>query len=65
MRSASGLRGRRLKPDAVYTVAANELIATGDHFPALRDHGRRKRVVGTDLEALTAWIERLPRPFGD
>jgi 5'-nucleotidase len=54
--------GRPLDPSATYTVAANELIATSDRFTALRDRGRGKAPVGTDLEALTRYVERLRGP---
>jgi 5'-nucleotidase len=45
-------------PGAVYTVAANEIIARGERFTAMRDHAWDRRVVGTDLDALVAWFER-------
>jgi 5'-nucleotidase len=57
---ASGLRGRRLDPDRLYTVAANELIATGARFSVLRDHGLGKHPVGTDVQALVSYLERYP-----
>ncbi|HYP49084.1 MAG TPA: bifunctional UDP-sugar hydrolase/5'-nucleotidase, partial [Thermoleophilaceae bacterium] len=47
-----------IRPERSYGVAANALIATGDRFPAMRDGARAKRVVGSDLEALVAWVER-------
>jgi 5'-nucleotidase len=52
--------GRALDPRRLYTVAANELIATGARFSVLRDRGRRKRAVGTDVEALVSYLERRP-----
>ena len=53
----SGMRSPdEIDPKRSYSVAANELIAEGERFPALRDHARGKRPVGTDLEALTAWV---------
>jgi 5'-nucleotidase len=55
----SGMRSpEAIEPGRVYSVAANALIATGDRFPALRDRAWGKRVVGSDLEALVAWVER-------
>jgi 5'-nucleotidase len=48
-----------IDPGAVYTVAANGIIAGGERFTAMRDRAWDKRVVGTDLEALVAWFERL------
>jgi 2',3'-cyclic-nucleotide 2'-phosphodiesterase (5'-nucleotidase family) len=53
----AGLRAP-FDPDATYTVAANELIATGPAFPALRDGARGSRAVGTEVEALTRYVER-------
>jgi 5'-nucleotidase len=52
--------GRELDPEKLYSVAANELIATGSRFSVLRDRGQRKRTVGTDVQALTAYLERHP-----
>jgi hypothetical protein len=56
--------GRPLDPDRRYTVAANELIATGSRFSVLRRRGRGKEAVGTDVEALVSYLERHPRGFG-
>ena len=53
--------GRPLDPDRIYTVAANELIATGNRFTVLRDRGRDKTPVGTDTQALVSYLERHPR----
>jgi 5'-nucleotidase len=53
-------RGRPLQPDRLYTVAANELIATGARFSAMRDRGQDKQTVGTDAQALTSYLERRP-----
>ncbi len=52
---------RRVDPDRLYTVAANELIATGGRFSVLRDHGLGKRPVGTDVQALVSYLESHPR----
>jgi 5'-nucleotidase len=60
---SSGLP-RRIDPERVYTVAANELIATGDRFSALRDHGIGKRPVGTDVQALVSYLEHRPGALG-
>jgi 5'-nucleotidase len=51
--------GRPVRPDRSYTLVANELIAKGEAFSALRDGGRRKRLLDTDLEALVAHVRRL------
>jgi 5'-nucleotidase len=56
--------GRPLDPERRYTVAANELIATGSRFSVLRRRGRDKEPVGTDVEALASYLERHPRGFG-
>jgi 5'-nucleotidase len=56
----SDARGRPLDPDRLYTVAANELIATGARFSVMRDHGQDKQAVGTDTQALTSYLERRP-----
>jgi 5'-nucleotidase len=52
---------RRLDPLAVYTVAANEIVAERAPF----DRGVDREAVGTDLEALVAWLGQAaegPRP---
>jgi hypothetical protein len=56
----SDAHGRPLDPDRLYTVAANELIATGARFSVMRDHGQDKQAVGTDAQALTSYLERRP-----
>ena len=43
-----------LRPDAVYTVAVNGIVADSPPF----DHGADREEVGTDLQALVAWFER-------
>jgi 5'-nucleotidase len=45
---------RDLRPDAVYTVAANGIVAGRPPF----DHAADRETVGTDLQALVAWLER-------
>jgi 5'-nucleotidase len=55
--------GRPLDPSADYTVAANELIATGSRFSVLRRRGRGRVSVGTDVEALVSYLARHPRGF--
>ena len=46
-----------LRPDAVYTVAANGIVAGRAPF----DRGTEREKVGTDLQALVAWLERERR----
>ena len=53
--------GNPIDPGRTYTVAANELIATGDRFAVLRDRGRDKDPVGTDAGALVTYLEQHPR----
>jgi 5'-nucleotidase len=57
----SDARGRPLDPNRLYTVAANELVATGERFGVLRDHGLGKQPVGTDVQALVTYLERHPK----
>ncbi len=53
----SGLE-RPLDRDATYSVVANELIATGDAFPALRDADGRVDALASETEALVRYLER-------
>jgi len=46
-----------LQPDVVYTVAANGIVAGRPPF----DGGSEREQVGTDLQALVAWLERERR----
>jgi 5'-nucleotidase len=46
-----------LRPDAVYTVAANGIVAGRAPF----DRGTDREEVGSDLEALVAWLGRERR----
>jgi 2',3'-cyclic-nucleotide 2'-phosphodiesterase (5'-nucleotidase family) len=55
---------RPLDPDRLYTVAANELIATGDRFSVMQDHGQDKQTVGTDAQALSTYLQRRPGALG-
>jgi 5'-nucleotidase len=52
--------GQPLDPGRFYTVAANELIATGLRFSVLSERARQKRTVGTDAQALASYIARHP-----
>ncbi len=45
---------RDLQPDAVYTVAANGIVAERPPFSSAIE----RQLVGTDLEALVAWLGR-------
>jgi 5'-nucleotidase len=48
-----------IDPHATYTVSANEWMATGEGFPALRDAGRRlPGSPGSETEALVRYVER-------
>ena len=65
--------GHPLDDERSYTVVANDLIAGGERFPALRA-GTGRRRIGTDLQALVNWLSRRGarrrlnppggRPFG-
>jgi 5'-nucleotidase len=45
-------------PAATYTVSANEWMASGDGFPALRDAPRAGPAIGSETEALARYVER-------
>ena len=53
----SGLEA--VEPTGVYTVAVNGVFAAARRFPPF-ERARDRRVVGTDLEALVAWLGRPP-----
>lgn len=55
--------GEAVRPEAIYTLVANEPIAGHGAFSVLFERGRNRQLLGTDLEALTAWVQRLPRGF--
>jgi len=48
----------RLDPDAAYVVSANEWMATGNGFPALRDATKLGDPVGSETAALVRYVER-------
>ena len=52
---ASGLE--EVDPGGVYSVAANGVLAAGERFGAF-DRALARETVGTDLEALVAWLSR-------
>jgi 2',3'-cyclic-nucleotide 2'-phosphodiesterase (5'-nucleotidase family) len=52
---ASGLEA--VRPERSYTVAANAVLAAGRRFPAF-ERARNPERIGTDLEALVAWLAR-------
>jgi len=47
-----------IDPSATYSVSANEWMATGDGFPALRDAERSGAPIGSEAEALVRYVER-------
>ncbi len=55
--------GRPLEPERSYTVAASELLATGQRLATLRAQSWAARPVGTEVEALVAEVERQPAGF--
>lgn len=50
-------KAKELRPEVVYTVAVNGIVAGRAPF----DRGTERERVGTDLEALVAWLERRYR----
>ncbi|MEW6635430.1 MAG: 5'-nucleotidase C-terminal domain-containing protein [Actinomycetota bacterium] len=55
--------GAPIDRSATYTVAANSFIATGgDGFTVFKE-GTNQQTLGSDLEALEAYIDGLPQPF--
>ena len=55
--------GTPLGRSATYTVAANSFIATGgDGFTVFKE-GQNPNTLGSDLDALEAYIDGLPSPF--
>ncbi len=55
--------GEPVEPDRTYSLVANELIAGKGAFSVLRERGQNRQLLGTDLEALVAWVARLPSGF--
>jgi len=51
----SGLEG--VRPTGTYTVAVNGVLAAASRFPAF-GRATTRHVMGTDLEALVAWLGR-------
>ncbi len=47
-----------IEPGGVYSVVANELLASGDTLPALRDAQRVGGPVGSEAEALARYVEQ-------
>jgi 5'-nucleotidase len=54
--------GRPIEPQATYTVAASDFIVNGGDFFTAFAEGTEKTVVGVDLEALIAWVQRSSAP---
>ena len=52
--------GRPLEAERSHTVAASELLTTGERFSTLRAQRWAARPVGTEVEALVAEVERRP-----
>jgi 5'-nucleotidase, C-terminal domain len=49
-----------VRPEGVYTVAANAVLVAGRRFGAF-ERARAQERIGTDLEALVAWLGRDDR----
>jgi 5'-nucleotidase len=45
-----------VRPEGTYTVAANAVLVAGARFRAVFERARHPERVGTDLEALVAWL---------
>lgn len=55
--------GAAIDRAATYKVAVNSFIATGgDRFTVLKE-GQNVQTLGSDLDALEAYIDGLPTPF--
>jgi 5'-nucleotidase len=54
--------GRALEPTLTYTVAASDFIVNGGDFFTAFAEGTDKTVVGIDLDALIAWVQRSSAP---
>lgn len=54
--------GRALDPQGTYTVAASDFIVNGGDFFTAFAEGTEKTVVGVDLDALIAWVQRSTAP---
>jgi 5'-nucleotidase len=54
--------GRALDPNLTYTVAASDFIVNGGDFFTAFAEGTDKTVVGIDLDALIAWVQRSSAP---
>ncbi len=58
------INGAPLDRTATYTVAANSFIATGgDGFTVFEEASATQQTLGSDLDALEAYIGSLPQPF--
>ena len=55
---SAGVHGRRIDPAGRYTVAVNELFATRSGLPSLEAAASAGRPVGTEVEALSRYLER-------
>jgi 2',3'-cyclic-nucleotide 2'-phosphodiesterase (5'-nucleotidase family) len=61
---AAGVRGRPIDRSRVYTVAVNELFATRSGLPSLEAAAHTGHAVGTEVEALTRYVEGRQGAFG-
>ena len=55
--------GAPIDRTATYTVTANSFIATGGDGFTVFKNGRNPETLGSDLDALEAYIQSLPQPF--
>jgi 5'-nucleotidase len=54
--------GRAVDPNATYTVAASDFIVNGGDFFTTFAEATDKTVVGVDLDAIIAWVQRSTAP---
>ncbi|MBN1529971.1 MAG: bifunctional metallophosphatase/5'-nucleotidase [Thermoleophilaceae bacterium] len=54
---------RDLDPDRAYSVVANVLLTDAGPYPVLRRAARRGRELGSQVEALAAYVETLAGPI--
>ncbi len=59
----AGVSREAVDPAATYSVVANVLLTGAGPFPALRDAAERGRELGSQVEALAAYVEKLPGPI--
>ena len=59
----AGVSRENMDPAATYSVVANVLLTGAGPFPELREAAERGRELGSQVEALAAYVEKLPEPI--